>query len=56
MQRELFEAINSNSASITSTLSDPDYIVVQRKECRNALRVLKNCLKKLQDEELIEDY
>lgn len=47
MQVELFDAINRDQSSIIETLSDPDYIVVQRKECRTALRILKNCLKKL---------
>ncbi len=55
MQVELFDAINRDSKAIGGTLSEPDYILVQRKQCRNALRVLKNCLKKLQDEDLIED-
>lgn len=55
MQLELFDAINKDQASITSTLSEPDYVVQQRTDCRNALRVLKNCLKKLQEEDLLEE-
>lgn len=47
MQVELFDAVNRDSKTISKTLSDPDYIVSQRTSCRNALRVLKNCLKKL---------
>ena len=56
MQVELFDAVNRDSKSISKTLQDPDYIVVQRTQCRNALRVLKNCLKKLQEEDLISDH
>ena len=55
MQVEIFDAINRDSSTIASTISEPDYILVQRKNCRGALRVLKSCLKKLQDEDLIEE-
>lgn len=55
MQVEIFDAINRDSSTIASTISEPDYILLQRKNCRGALRVLKGCLKKLQDEDLIEE-
>ena len=55
MQLELFEAINKDQGSITATLSEPDFVVQQRADCRNALKVLKNCLKKLQEEDLLDD-
>ena len=55
MQIELFEAINKDQGAISNTLQEPDYVVQQRTECRNALWVLKNCLKKLQDEDLLEE-
>ena len=55
MQVEIFEGVNKDSAVIAATLAEPDYILVQRKQCQAALRVLKTCLKKLQEEDLIED-
>lgn len=55
MQVELFECINKDSEAISHTLGEPETILLQRKQCQSALRVLKNCLKKLQEEDLLED-
>lgn len=54
MHIELIEGINKNSEHIVATLSDPEVIVLQRKQCSSALKVLRKCLKKLQDEDIIE--
>lgn len=55
MQVELFECVNRDSENISETLSEPDIILLQRKQCQTGLRVLKSCLKKLQEEDLLED-
>jgi GTPase SAR1 family protein len=55
MQVELFEGINKESEVIAKTLAEPDHILFQRKQCASALRVLRSCLKKLQEEDLIDD-
>lgn len=54
MNIELIEGINRNSENIVNTLLEPEIIVLQRKQCSSALKVLKKCLKKLQDEDIIE--
>lgn len=58
MQVELFECINKDSEAIAETLSEPDVVVLQRRQCAAALKVLKGCLKKLNEEDLLEgdDY
>lgn len=55
MQIEIFDGINRDADEIAKTLSEPEYILVQRKQCQQALRILKACLKKLQEENLLED-
>ena len=55
MQVELFECINKDSDAISETLREPDTIQLQRKQCQSALKVLRGCLKKLQEEDLLED-
>lgn len=55
MQVELFECINRDTETISQVLSEPEIILLQRKQCQAGLRVLKNCLKKLQEEDLLED-
>ena len=55
MQVELFECINKDSEAISETLSEPDTILLQRRQCQAALKVLKGCLKKLQEEDLLEE-
>lgn len=55
MQVELFECINRDSDAIAATLSEPDTILLQRKQVQNSLRVLRQCLKKLQEEDLLDD-
>lgn len=55
MQIEIFEGINKDAEEISKTLSEPEYILVQRKQCQQTLRILKQCLKKLQEENLLED-
>lgn len=54
MNIELIDGINRNSEQIIRTLSEPDIIVVQRRQCSAALTVLRKCLKKLQDEDIID--
>jgi GTPase SAR1 family protein len=55
MQIEIFDGINKDAEEISRTLSEPEYILAQRKQCQQALRILKNCLKKLQEENLLEE-
>ena len=55
MQIEIFDGINKDAEEISKTLSEPDYILVQRKQCQQTLRILKQCLKKLQEENLLEE-
>ena len=55
MQVELYECVSKDSEAIAETLSEPESIVLQRKQCQTALRVLKNCLKRIQEEDLLED-
>ena len=55
MQVELFEGINKDTKTITRTLEEPDFILQQRKQCSEALRTLRACLKSLQEEDLIDD-
>lgn len=53
MQVELFEGVNKENSLITKSLEEPDIILNQRKQCQSALRILKSCLKKLQEEDLL---
>lgn len=55
MQIEIFDGINKDAEEISKTLSEPEYILIQRKQCQQTLRVLKQCLKKLQEENLLEE-
>lgn len=55
MQIEIFDGINKDAEEISRTLSEPEWILAQRKQCQQALRILKQCLKKLQEENLLDD-
>lgn len=55
MNIELIDGVNKNMEALTRTLLEPEIIVIQRKQCTEALKVLKKCLRKLQDEDIIED-
>ena len=55
MQVEMFEGINRDSSNIIKCLDEPESITAQRKSCQKALKVLKGCLRKLQEEDLIDE-
>ena len=54
MNVELIESINKSAAQVVATLSEPESIVLMRKQCSETLGVLKRCLKKLQDEDIVD--
>jgi hypothetical protein len=55
MQVELYDAISRDQQTICESLSDPEYVIQQRNDLRNSIRILKSCLKKLQEEDLLLD-
>lgn len=55
MNVELMDGVNRAQDAVARSLAEPETIVLQRKQCSEALRVLKKCLKKLQDEDIIEN-
>jgi hypothetical protein len=55
MQVELYDAISRDQQTICETLSDPEFVIQQRNDLRNSIRILKSCLKKLQEEDLLMD-
>lgn len=56
MQVELFEGVNRENELISKSIEEPEIILLQRQQCQSALRILKQCLKKLQEEELMDDF